>query len=263
MMPQMDGMETTKKLRKLGYSAPIVALTANALAGNDKMFMQNGFDGFIPKPIDIRQLNDTLNTFVRDRHPDEAKKYKPETVQHTESPAIDPKLLQVFRSDAKKAVVTLHKAVADGDYKLLTITAHAMKSALANVGESEASALALALEKAGRKGDTGRIASGMERLIKTLNVLLEKFSPAETGITDDSGTVEDTVYLKEQLAVIKAACEVYDDDAAYAALNRLKETQWKANTAEALEQIRDALFIYSDFDGAADMITGLLEEVLP
>jgi CheY-like chemotaxis protein/two-component sensor histidine kinase len=68
MMPEMDGVETAQKLRESGYDAPIVALTANAITGNDKMFMENGFDGFVSKPIDIRQLNAVLNKFVRDRH---------------------------------------------------------------------------------------------------------------------------------------------------------------------------------------------------
>jgi len=80
MMPKMDGIETTKKLRELGYKGFIVALTANALVGNDKMFENNGFDEFLPKPIDLDQLNTILNKFVRDMHPQEAKKYKPETI---------------------------------------------------------------------------------------------------------------------------------------------------------------------------------------
>jgi len=80
MMPKMDGIETTKKLRELGYTGFIVALTANALVGNDKMFENNGFDGFIPKPIDINLLNTILNKFVRDIHPEEAKKYKSDAV---------------------------------------------------------------------------------------------------------------------------------------------------------------------------------------
>jgi len=71
MMPQMDGIETTQKLRESGYDGCIVALTANALVGNSDMFLQNGFDGFISKPIDIVQLDNILNKFVRDKHPDE------------------------------------------------------------------------------------------------------------------------------------------------------------------------------------------------
>ena len=78
MMPQMDGIETTQKIRLLGYTGSIIALTANAIADNDNMFSENGFDGFIPKPIDIRHLNSALNKFVRDRHPEEAKEYRTE-----------------------------------------------------------------------------------------------------------------------------------------------------------------------------------------
>jgi len=68
MMPKMDGIATTHKLRELGYEGAIVALTANALVGNDQMFARNGFDGFIPKPIDIRDIDDVLIKFVRNRH---------------------------------------------------------------------------------------------------------------------------------------------------------------------------------------------------
>ncbi|MCL2230109.1 MAG: ATP-binding protein [Treponema sp.] len=80
MMPKMDGIETTKRLRELGYTGFIVALTANALVGNDKMFENNGFDEFLPKPIDLNQLDTILNKFIRDMHPEEAKKYKSQTI---------------------------------------------------------------------------------------------------------------------------------------------------------------------------------------
>jgi CheY-like chemotaxis protein len=66
MMPVMDGMEAVKELRAMGYKRPIVALTANAVVGQQDIFIANGFDGYISKPIDIRQLNDVLNKFVRD-----------------------------------------------------------------------------------------------------------------------------------------------------------------------------------------------------
>ena len=68
MMPQMDGIEATQQLRALGYTGAIVALTANALVGNEEMFLDNGFDGFISKPIDSRHLDDLLKKFIRDKH---------------------------------------------------------------------------------------------------------------------------------------------------------------------------------------------------
>jgi len=68
MMPGMNGVEATKIMRGLGYTLPIVALTANALKDAAKMFMSNGFSGFISKPIDIEKLNIYLERFIRDKH---------------------------------------------------------------------------------------------------------------------------------------------------------------------------------------------------
>ncbi len=63
----MDGMEATKELRSIGYNSPIIALTANAVVGQQDIFIASGFDGYISKPIDIRQLNDVLNKFIRNK----------------------------------------------------------------------------------------------------------------------------------------------------------------------------------------------------
>jgi len=71
MMPEMDGVETTKKLREEGYKSPVVALTANAIAGMKDFFIENGFNDFVSKPIDLRQLNHVLNTYIRDKQPPE------------------------------------------------------------------------------------------------------------------------------------------------------------------------------------------------
>ena len=71
MMPLMDGIETTNKLREMTYKGVIIALTANALTGNDEMFKQKGFDDFLSKPIDIRKLDAALTKYVRRPHPDE------------------------------------------------------------------------------------------------------------------------------------------------------------------------------------------------
>ena len=68
MMPKMDGMAATKIIRDLGYTNPIVALTANAVVGQSEIFLKNGFDDFIAKPIDVGEMNFVLNKHVRDKH---------------------------------------------------------------------------------------------------------------------------------------------------------------------------------------------------
>ena len=68
MLPRMNGMETTARIRDLGYTRPIVALTANAIVGQSDEFLRNGFDGFLSKPIVAKHLDGVLHKFVKDRH---------------------------------------------------------------------------------------------------------------------------------------------------------------------------------------------------
>jgi len=79
MMPEMDGIEAVKHIRDAGYKAPIIALTANAIGGQADIFIQNEFNDYILKPIDIRQLNVVMNIYVRDKQPqdviDEARNF--------------------------------------------------------------------------------------------------------------------------------------------------------------------------------------------
>ncbi|MCL2767265.1 MAG: ATP-binding protein [Synergistaceae bacterium] len=256
MMPKMDGIETTQKLRRLGYEGVIVALTANALVGNAGMFLQNGFDSFISKPIDIRRLDAILIRFIRDRHPEEAGKLKPQTaVQAVE---VDAKLLEIFVQDAQKAIVSLMEAVANGDMKQFTIIVHGIKSALANIGESEKSAAALALEKAGLSGDKEFISANIENFTGALEALISDLNPEKTADDDNTDISENTAYLTEQLQVIKDACESYNILVALAALKLLEEKQWKPKTTAVLKRIHNMLFLHSDFESVAEQIEAIL-----
>ncbi|MDR0452839.1 MAG: response regulator [Treponema sp.] len=76
MMPGMDGIEATQIIRneigtEYAKTVPIIALTANALAGNEEMFLNTGFNAFIAKPIDIMRLDVILNQWVRDKQSEE------------------------------------------------------------------------------------------------------------------------------------------------------------------------------------------------
>jgi CheY-like chemotaxis protein len=72
MMPVMDGIEAVHIIRNeidtaYAKNIPIIALTANAIIGNDKMFLENGFQDFLTKPIDMTKLDACLNRWVRNR----------------------------------------------------------------------------------------------------------------------------------------------------------------------------------------------------
>ena len=65
MMPEMDGIETLHVLKKLdGYKLPpIVALTANAITGMKEMYLNEGFDEYLSKPINTNELDRILNKY--------------------------------------------------------------------------------------------------------------------------------------------------------------------------------------------------------
>jgi CheY-like chemotaxis protein len=71
MMPEMDGIEATAAIRALGTkyaeTVPIIALTANAVAGNEQMFLENGFNAFLAKPINVMVLDSVVRQWIRDR----------------------------------------------------------------------------------------------------------------------------------------------------------------------------------------------------
>jgi len=130
-----------------------------------------------------------------------------------------------------------------------------MKSALANIGETEKSLLAAALEKAGLEGDREFIAANTGSFIAMLESLIDELSRGQSAEETNmsSNAVEDTAYLNEHLRIIKAACDDYDDTTVYTALDKLKKKSWKPETAAALAKIYDALFMHSDFEEAAAM----------
>jgi CheY-like chemotaxis protein len=72
MMPEMDGVEAMKKLRQVSLQKSrrvlIVALTANAISGAREMFLREGFDGFIAKPIDIMEFERVMKRLLPDKN---------------------------------------------------------------------------------------------------------------------------------------------------------------------------------------------------
>lgn len=67
MMPRMSGTEALRHLKNIiGFDIPVVALTANAISGMRERYLSLGFDEYLPKPIDVDQLNHVLRRFLRE-----------------------------------------------------------------------------------------------------------------------------------------------------------------------------------------------------
>jgi len=262
MMPKMDGIEAVRIIRELGYTHTVIALTANAVTGQSKLFLENGFDEFISKPIDIRQLNAVLNKFIRNKQTpevlSEARKQKQsleESVFRSESFESDPILKDVFLLDVKNTLPVIEDTLknidnaTEEDFRLFTVGAHSMKSALANIGETIASKLAFALEKAGREKNVKAIKMQTPVLIDDILSIKAKIEheAKKNGSKSQDGVEGTYEFLKEQLKIICEACISYDERPIKTALLDLKKLSWNKETTDLIDKINEQL-LYGDFD---------------
>lgn len=104
-MPNLDGLQSTRLIRKMGYSAPIVALTAFSEESNIKDCMESGMDEFLSKPIRRPALKQVLRKFAT--IPEE-----PETASLTKKSLTSEKTPTEVSMDASSAVDPLN---ADSD----------------------------------------------------------------------------------------------------------------------------------------------------
>ena len=271
MMPHMDGIEATGILRKDGYKEPIVALTANAVAGQSDIFLGSGFDDFISKPIDVRQLNSVLNKLIRDKQTPEViedakKNAASRQAQAPEEPqkqGLDPHFAEIFLRDAVKSLAALDEIIAkqgaysEDDLRTYVIHTHGMKSALANIGEAELSAAALKLEQTGRDGSIENIASDTPAFLDSLRALIERLTPEEEN-SEVETTDEDKAFLREKLQIIKDACADYNEDPAEEALAELRARVWNQQVKDLLSTIAEHL-LHSDFDEAVSAVEDYLQ----
>ena len=268
MMPMMDGVETTNHLREMGYKHPIVALTANALSGQSEIFMENGFDDFLSKPIDVRQLNMVLNKLVRDKHPEEAAEINmqaplEETAQANQQ-EVDLKFAEIFLRDAKKSIEALEMVMgkgpelSDDDLRIYIVHVHGMKSALSNVKKTDLADIAARLESEGRKNNLEVIVNETPMFLDDLKAFVEEITPADD--TSD-GSLEDVdfPYLREKLNVIKDSCEEYDTEVAEDALSELKDKVWPRQPKKLIDAISMHL-LRSDYEEIVEAIEEFLEK---
>ncbi|MCL2249981.1 MAG: ATP-binding protein [Oscillospiraceae bacterium] len=230
MMPEMDGIEAVKIIRSLGGydDLPIIALTANAIVGAKEMFLNSGFNDFIPKPIELAKLTDTLSKWIP-----EEKKMKAELTLETESEETEivindvdvarGKLLSggstvdyldtltVFRNDGISKLTELANCLESDDLSLYTTYVHALKSAAANIGAGKLSEKAKALEAAGKSGDKDFINKNNDEFISDLKVLLENLRAViEANTKETVGENRDESTMIELLIKLKDAARSFD-----------------------------------------------------
>jgi signal transduction histidine kinase/CheY-like chemotaxis protein len=279
MMPKMDGIKAAEIIRNMGYKNCIIALTANALAGRAQMFMQNGFDGYISKPIDSRELNLALNDFIRSKKPpevvEEARKIQREknkkniineggsVKQGSQKTGKISEKEKFFIHDAEKAINILENIngklpdIDNEELELYITIVHGMKSALANIGEKKLSAAAYELEQAGEEKNVSLMLKNTSAFINMLQSIVDRLKPVNEN-TEMEISGEDRLFLQEKLKAIKTECSVFNKNKAKEALDDLKNKNWPKPETSLLDDIALHL-LHSAFKKATAAVDSYLQ----
>ena len=206
MMPEMDGIKATEFIRALGtkYSKeiPIIALTANAVHGTEQMFLENGFQAFISKPIDIMELDATVRKWVRDKSPKNIDTICDNLDCQSvviDIPGIDiEKGLSYYGGEQEiyisilgsfvscvPAILDKIRVVTDDTLPDYLISIHGLKSVNANIGAEKTREAAMNLELRAKARDLDGILhfndqfiNDMEEIVFNINKWLKKYSNA-------------------------------------------------------------------------------------
>ncbi|MDP1748076.1 MAG: PAS-domain containing protein [Reyranella sp.] len=158
-MPQMDGFEMTAEIRRLETAAgrphtPIVAVTANALAGEDERCRAAGMDGYLSKPVSLARLRATLQRWLRGEtgaRPAIDRSVLDPWIADDEVARRD--LLRKFAATAIDSRRDIEAAMTAGDLPALAAAAHRLKGSALAVGARALGDAAEALERTAKAGD--------------------------------------------------------------------------------------------------------------
>ena len=197
MMPEMDGVEAMKRIRALGSSyvekMPIIALTANAIAGTRNQLISEGFTDYASKPMPIKVLENLLTKYLpkgtytinaeehgtgdvsdmkgvlkNDRAVLELPDYVDQSIGLTnagEDIAQYREVIGIVYKYAHEKLDTIKELFKNEDYERYTIEVHALKSNAATVGAMALADRAKALEDAGKTGDIETIRRDTEQFL--------------------------------------------------------------------------------------------------
>ena len=282
MMPGMDGIEAAQIIRRdcgeNGRAPVMIALTANAMEGMREHFLTCGFQDFIAKPLDRKDLNQLLLRWV-------PEKYRQEKEREEEFKPIDPAafridgvdmnaamqyysgdekgfldLLELYCVDGKRKTKLLQELV-ESDVLRYQIEVHGLKSASANIGAMNVSAMAREQEEAAAQGNNALISEKFPALLAEYETLLTSIGQfLKQRRQEDKKeklprlSVEE---IRRQAAAALEELEHFRSEECAEIVVAILSHELPCNVQERLIQIREQLKLYED-----DYVEELLRELL-
>lgn len=281
MMPKMDGIETMKQIRCLAGNqnpmAPIIVLTANATAGSQKQYIEEGFDDYLAKPVQSEKLEQMIFEYlpkrmIQKRDMEESKRPEPwndeKICKELSFYGIDvPAGLCYFNQDmeqyisaaktflqhAKEKEQKRKNSLETGDLKGYTIEAHSLKSNGRLLGDEQLGSMAEELEMAGVRGELDVIREKDALLEERVNRITEAIrwllayteQDAEKKAIGQGIPLEEYEKQKQRLAEL---IEDYEEEEASELILKLQEQGADEKQSEELEKVRQCLeeFAYKD-----------------
>jgi CheY-like chemotaxis protein len=173
-MPELDGLEATRRIRAMTQAAVaqprIIAMTANAMQGDREACLDAGMDDYVSKPIQVKELQSALERWGQQLRPIEpAAAVGPTAVE----PAADIdwsmlddlralqaegeadfalEMVSLYLENAPQLMATIQQAITNGNAPVLQRSAHTLKGSSASLGAQRMATLCAGLEKLGREG---------------------------------------------------------------------------------------------------------------
>ncbi len=206
MMPEMDGIETTALIRKHQdvriRNIPVIALTANAISGTREMFLQNGFQEYISKPIALSAIEAVLKKFLPPdiiHYVDKEEREADYSDVEIELPGVNAakglgnyggdkgRYLQILKyicDDGPGHIRRIQDCLESENYRQYVYEVHALKGLMAGIGADSLSELARMQEFAARDGKLQAIRREGGLLVERYSEMLRAIGKAleEAGI---------------------------------------------------------------------------------
>ena len=272
MMPHMDGIQAMKHIRMLSdyyatsTNCKIIVLTANAIYGVRDELLEEGFDEYLSKPINFRDLERILEKFLPDKNLSYANKedfcnrYSPKDVDlegilsdsltnvdvsggisHCGGKATDYlEILKIMSDASKHQLSLLVEYYKEENWKDFTILIHALKGACLNVGAKDCGEKAKALEIAGRNKDISYIQSNLNSFTKEYHDLIQSFENVIEKFyqTDEISSVSDlSDSVIEILRDFKESISNFDFAKASALLKEARNATDAKNHSDLLNRL--------------------------